>query len=153
MHRGLLFINAVALVRKIAVVVRPTALTRNEDRHDTEPDEVKTEKHPTETHGTLERPWADQYEKRKMENVEELTLRTPQTSLLSASSRLQYWRWCRKTVVATTQAWTERCQLLTPYTKIIVQNCKLTEAETREKHKRPEKGACLESETPTRLDE
>lgn len=54
MHRGLLFINAAVYARKVAVVVRPSA-SRNEDRHDTEPDEVKTEKHPTETHGTLKR--------------------------------------------------------------------------------------------------
>lgn len=34
--------------------MRPSALARNENRHETEPDEVKTEQHPTETHGTPE---------------------------------------------------------------------------------------------------
>lgn len=63
-HRGLLFLNVTFLIRKVVVVMRPSALARNENRHETEPDEVKTEQHPTETHGTLENDLlADRYER------------------------------------------------------------------------------------------
>lgn len=54
MHRSLLHISVVVFVRKVAVIVRPSALASNKHRHDADPDEVKTEKHPTETHGTPE---------------------------------------------------------------------------------------------------
>lgn len=87
-HRGLLYIIAVVFVRKVAVIVRPSALASNKDRHDTDPDEVKTEKHPTETHGTLENDRQPISTKRERQVMP--TLRTPQRSLLSASSRLQY---------------------------------------------------------------